>query len=690
MRELHFVKPGQEIIKIENLTVTFTSRKGPVKAIRDISFSITRGESFALIGESGSGKSTVAFALLNYLAANGAIDSGRVLFHGENLLEKSHEELNAFRGKKISMVYQDPHTSLNPSYTIGEQLSETICKHEGIGAKSAWARAAELLESVQLPDSHRLLKQYPHQISGGQKQRVVIAQALSCRPELLILDEPTTALDVTTELCFLDLLADLRKKYDTAFLYITHDLGIVARIADRIGVIYSGQLVEQGTREDIFLRSVHPYTRALLKSIPDIRAGRRQRLQALPGLMPDPTHLYKGCIFKPRCGFAESVCEQSAVALQRVDDGHQSACLRWQELPPMGIKQNNEKDAPRETVLDDAKVGLVVDQVKSYYTFRPSLIARIAGRKEQTVKAVDGLSFDICQGETFGLVGESGCGKSTIGRSIVRLQDITAGKVSFYGRDLNSYSTRDMDFRKRLQIIFQNPDSSLNPKHKVKTIIGRPLRLFGLAASQKEVRQKSLELLDMVRLSSDYLHRFPHEMSGGEKQRVAIARAFASRPTFIVCDEVTSALDVSVQASIVNLLMDLQNEFNTSYLFISHDLSIVRQLSDRIAVMYLGLFVEVGSTEQVFSPPYHPYTKALLSAVSVPSLDQVSSKVKLEGGIPSAASPPSGCFFHPRCYRNMGEICRNSAPPLQEIGPGHYLACHLPLDQLSSEPRVFQ
>ena len=680
----------QEIVKIENLSVRFTSRKGPVDAIRDISFSIGRGESFALIGESGSGKSTVAFALLNYIASNGSITSGQVLFHGENLLDKSHEELNAFRGKKISMVFQDPHTSLNPSYTIGDQLTETICKHEGVGAKQAWSKAADLLESVQLPDPDRLLRQYPHQISGGQKQRVVIAQALSCHPELLILDEPTTALDVTTELRFLELLADLRKQYDTAFLYITHDLGIVARIADRIGVIYAGQLVEQGTREDIFLRSTHPYTRALLKSIPDIRAAQRRRLQALPGLMPDLTKLPKGCIFKPRCSFAGTQCDQDALALRQTADGHQTACLRWRDLPPMGIDSAEEEPKADKAVPDDSKADLIVDQVKSYYAFRPSLIARLAGRKEQTVKAVDGLSFDIRQGETFGLVGESGCGKSTIGRSIVRLKDITAGRVSFYGRDLNSYSTRDMDFRKRLQIIFQNPDSSLNPKHKVKTIIGRPLKLFGLANSAKEIRQKSLELLEMVRLGSDYLHRFPHEMSGGEKQRVAIARAFASRPSFIVCDEVTSALDVSVQASVVNLLMDLQNEFNTSYLFISHDLSIVRQLSNRIAVMYLGVFVEVGSSEQVFNPPYHPYTKALLSAVSVPSLNQTSGEPKLEGGIPSAANPPSGCFFHPRCSRCLGEICSQTLPPLKEIGRNHYLACHLSAEELASDTGVFE
>ncbi len=679
----------QEIVKIENLSVRFTSRKGPVDAIRDISFSIGRGESFALIGESGSGKSTVAFALLNYIASNGSITSGQVLFHGENLLDKSHEELNAFRGKKISMVFQDPHTSLNPSYTIGDQLTETICKHEGVGAKQAWSKAADLLEAVQLPDPDRLLRQYPHQISGGQKQRVVIAQALSCRPELLILDEPTTALDVTTELRFLELLADLRKQYDTAFLYITHDLGIVARIADRIGVIYAGQLVEQGSREDIFLRSTHPYTRALLKSIPDIRAAQRRRLQALPGLMPDLTKLPKGCIFKPRCSFAGTQCEQDALALRQTADGHQTACLRWRDLPPMGIDSAEEEPKADKAVPDDSKADLIVDQVKSYYTFRPSLIARLAGRKEQTVKAVDGLSFDIHQGETFGLVGESGCGKSTIGRSIVRLKDITAGRVSFFGRDLNSYSTRDMDFRKRLQIIFQNPDSSLNPKHKVKTIIGRPLKLFGLANTAKEVRQKSLELLDMVRLGSDYLHRFPHEMSGGEKQRVAIARAFASRPSFIVCDEVTSALDVSVQASVVNLLMDLQNEFNASYLFISHDLSIVRQLSNRIAVMYLGVFVEVGTSEQVFNPPYHPYTKALLSAVSVPSLNQTSGEPKLEGGIPSAANPPSGCFFHPRCSRCLGEICSQTLPPLKEIGRDHYLACHLSAEELASDTGVF-
>jgi len=675
-------------LQIEDLSISFLSRKGWIPAVRHLEFDVHSGESYALIGESGSGKSTVAFAVLNYLAANGSVTSGQILYHGENLLTKSHEELQNIRGKQISMVFQDPHTSLNPAYTIGEQLIETIRRHEKLDRRQAESTAARLLEAVQLPDPKRLIALYPHQLSGGQKQRVVIAQALSCRPEILILDEPTTALDVTTEIRFLDQLAVLRRQFQTAFLYITHDLGIVARIADRIGVIYAGQLVEEGSREDIYRHPAHPYTMALMQSIPNIRI-KSQKMDAIPGRMPSLLDLPQGCIFHPRCRHAADNCINARLTMFEVSPGHRTACPRWRDLPDVVRLQPASGGQLATAKAKSDRVQLQADHVRSYYINRPALAARFLGRHPQKIRAVEDVTFDLRPGETFGLVGESGCGKSTLGRVVVRLQHLTAGKITFQSRDLMDYHTRDKSFRQKLQIIFQNPDSSLNPRHKVKTILGRPLRLFGLTSNEAELKQKCEELLNMVRLGPAFLHRFPHEMSGGEKQRVAIARAFASEPDFIVCDEVTSALDVSVQASVANLLIELQEKFHTSYLFISHDLNIVRQLSDRIAVMYLGRFVEVGNTEQIFQPPYHPYTQALLSAVSLPELGQTYQKVMLEGVVPSAANPPSGCVFHTRCPQKLGNVCQQQPPTLREIAPGHFLACHIPIDQLEQQEAVF-
>lgn len=674
------------ILQIENLSVEFYSQKGVVKALRGITFGIRHGESYALIGESGSGKSTVAFAILNYLAANGKITAGRVIFQQENLLKRSHKELQPLRGNRISMVFQDPHTSLNPAYSIGEQMVETIRHHQRVASGEGWSRAEALLHAVQLPDPARMMRQFPHQISGGQKQRIVIAQALSCNPELLILDEPTTALDVTTELRFLDLLAQLRTKFQTALLYITHDLGIVARIADTIGVIYAGQIVETGKRENIFLQPSHPYTRGLMQSIPDIHAAEKRRLSAMPGMMPDLIDIPAGCIFSARCTFSRPECRRDVIALETVTGDHRVACIRWKVLPPLEAGRMNGSYS-QSVKTDHAQ--LQVENVKSYYHFNPSLLGLLTGRKTRVVRAVDGVSLMIRPGETFGLVGESGCGKSTLGKTIVRLQGICDGNILFEGQNILDFRKGDQHYRRKLQIIFQNPDSSLNPRQTIRTILGRPLKLFGLAKSPNELNTQCLQLLDMVRLGSKYLSRYPHELSGGEKQRIAIARAFATRPAFVVCDEVTSALDVSVQASIVNLLMDLQREYHTSYLFISHDLNIVRQISDSIGVMYLGRIVEIGSSNQIFFPPYHPYTRALLSAVSIPSLRQDHPKVFLEGTIPSAAQPPSGCRFHTRCPQLNGPICKQVEPQLRQVAPGHLIACHTPLEKLSNLNPIF-
>ena len=592
-------------------------------------------------------------------------------------------------GKPNLHGFSGSHTSLNPAYTIGEQMTETIRNHRKVGQSQAVKEAETLLEAVQLSDPARMMRQYPHQISGGQKQRIVIAQALSCRPELLILDEPTTALDVTTELRFLDLLADLRSRFDTAFLYITHDLGIVARIADHIGVIYAGQIVETGTREEIFRFPCHPYTRGLMQSIPDIYSRQKRLLVAMPGMMPDLIDIPQGCIFSPRCAFAMPGCLRKTIALETVFGKHEAACIRWRDLPSVdNLRTVGELLSPANSSAADGS-RLQVRDVVCHYELSPSFLARMTGAKRQVIQAVDGLSFDVLPGQTFGLVGESGCGKSTIAKAIVRLQAINGGKILFEGKDILSLSSKDRNFRRSMQIVFQNPDSSLNPRHRIRNILGRPITLFGVEKSARKVTNRCIALLEMVRLGPKYLYRYPHELSGGEKQRVAIARAFAGQPAFIVCDEVTSALDVSVQASVVNLLMDLQRKFQTSYLFISHDLNIVRQISDFIGVMYLGRLVETGSTEQVFLPPYHPYTRALLSAISLPTLNQDHHKVRLEGIIPSIASPPSGCRFHTRCPEKYGPECEQIEPTLQEASPGHFIACHTPVEHLAGGESVF-
>lgn len=677
------------ILSLDDVSISFKTINGKVRAVRHVSLEVRRGECYALIGESGSGKSTLAFAAMGYLPANGSIESGRILFNGEDITGYSHAQLEKLRGKHVGMVFQNPHTAANPCYTIGDQLTEGIIYHEGISRAEAEERALAMLEAINIPDPKRILERYPHQISGGQKQRITIAQALLSHPDLIIMDEPTTALDVTTEIQFLRLLEDIRSRMDVAILYITHDMGIVARLADRVGVIYAGALVEEGSRETMFRNPEHPYTRGLMHSIPSIKMDRKHKGYSMPGLLPNLISLPPGCAFAPRCPVADEHCSAELPVVRNVpsQDGVEHRVFCHRPGAPLSFSTGvvEECVCHDEGDMQCSEPLLEVRNLKKYYE-HSTFTDRLLRRKPRCVYALDDVSFTIMPGETLGVVGESGCGKSTLGKTILRLTEATGGSIFYKGEDITHKHSQSLC--KSIQIVFQSPDSSLNPRHSLYTILSRPLLLHGLASGHAELEKRCFKLLDMVSLPRTYLYRKPHQLSGGEKQRVAIARAFAVHPSFVVCDEVTSALDVSVQASIINLLQDLQREFQTSYLFISHDLSAVREISQRIAVMYLGRLVEVGSTDQVFQPPYHPYTKALLSSISLPCIPQPHKSILLEGQIPSPANPPSGCRFRTRCYRRQCETCA-SVQPSMTFRDGHGLACHIDRAELEADTPVF-
>ncbi len=680
---------AEPLLQIDDVSISFKTVSGKVQAVRHVSLEVRRGECYALIGESGSGKSTLAFAAMGYLPENGSIESGRILFKGEDITRYNHAQLEKLRGKHVGMVFQNPHTAANPCYTIGEQLMEGIIYHEKISRAEAEKRALAMLEAINIPDPKSIMQRYPHQISGGQKQRITIAQALLSHPDLIIMDEPTTALDVTTEIQFLRLLEEVRSRTNVAILYITHDMGIVARLADRVGVIYAGALVEEGSRETMFRHPAHPYTQGLMHSISSIEADRKHKGYSMPGLLPNLISLPPGCAFAPRCSVVEDCCSSALPAVQLIpsEDGVEHRVFCHRAGTPLSFATGAVEECVGRYGGENqcSEPLLEVRNLKKYYE-HSTFMDRMLRHKPRCVYAVDDVSFSIMPGETLGVVGESGCGKSTLGKAILRLAEATDGTVLYRGEDITHKHSQSLC--KSIQIIFQSPDSSLNPRHSLYTILSRPLLLHGIATDRADLEKRCYRLLDMVSLPRTYLHRKPHQLSGGEKQRVAIARAFAVHPSFVVCDEVTSALDVSVQASIINLLRDLQREFQTSYLFISHDLSAVREISQRIAVMYLGRLVEVGSTDQVFRPPYHPYTKALLSSISLPCIPQPHKSILLEGQIPSPANPPSGCRFRTRCYRKQCEACSTVTPDMV-FRDGHGLACHLDWSELEADTPVF-
>jgi peptide/nickel transport system ATP-binding protein len=675
------------VLQASNLSVEYATRKGPVWAVRDISFSIRRGETFGVVGESGSGKSTLAFAVMGYLSANGRVTGGRIDYQGQDLLAMSRARQDELRGAKIAMVYQDPMSSLNPSIRVGWQVAEALLAHDPMSREAARERTLELFAAVNMPEPAAIALRYPHQLSGGQQQRVLIAMALACNPDLLIMDEPTTGLDVTTEAQILDLIATLKHRFSSAILYISHNLGVIARVSDRLGVMYAGQMVEQGPVRTVFKRQLHPYTAGLLECLPNLDFGRKSRsLRLIQGMIPDLTLMPPGCSFEPRCPHARERCRNEPPPLIQVAPGHASRCFFWQEqeharlasghLPPVASQYTSGPPA------DDATTGplLKVEGLTKEYVDSNKLLGIFGS--ERVIHALDGVSLTLEANETLAVVGESGCGKTTLARCIVGLVEPTRGHIEFDGKPLGrTAGDRDRELRRRLQMVFQNPDSTLNPRRSIGDALMRPLEMFRSLRGDV-ARQAAGDLLRAVQLDERYLDRLPNQLSGGEKQRVGIARAFATNPDLIVCDEPVSALDVSVQAAILNLLGELQAKDRTAYLFISHDMSVVRYLADRVAIVYLGKICEVGPVERVFAPPYHPYTEALLSAVPVPDPDAEVIPIRLEGPVPSAANPPSGCVFQTRCPRKVGAICEQQAPPAQ-LGPdGHTILCHIPLATL--------
>ena len=652
---------------VSHMDVTYKVRGQDRLALRDVSFSIARGESYGLVGESGSGKSTAALALVRYLPRNGRVSAGTVRINGQDPLALGKQGLRELRARTVSMVYQEPGRALNPSIRVGRQIAE-VFEVAGQSSKEATASAQDMLRKVQISDPARVMRRYPHELSGGMAQRAVIAMALAVSPSLLILDEPTTALDATVEAEVLDLVAALRQEFDTSVLFISHNLAVIAKMCDRVGVLYAGELVEEGPARQVFDGPRHPYTVGLLRCIP--RRGQRKdrdRLDTIPGFLPTPGHSLGGCVFAPRCALVHDRCRSEAPPFFAVGDQRTSRCFFHEQAP----------DLPRATpssvaaLATDGPGGPIVAVEKLSKTF--------AGG----VQALAGVDLSVLRGETLGLVGESGSGKTTLARVLLGLTAPDRGSVvTLEDKPLNPEARRrPRETLRALQIVFQNPDSALNRRHSVRSLISRPLtRLAGLSGTA--LRDRLAELIASVRLEDRHLALRPGQLSGGLKQRVAIARAFGARPDVVVCDEPTSALDVSVQAAILNLLADLQQQEHATYLFISHDLGLVRYLSDRIVVLYLGRVMEVGPAETVFTGPHHPYTEALFSAV--PSLDgQRPDRIRLQGEIPSAADPPGGCVFHTRCPRRLSTgVCESTEPPLLEEEPGHLIRCHIPITEL--------
>ncbi|MEM7318424.1 MAG: ABC transporter ATP-binding protein [Pseudomonadota bacterium] len=668
------------ILEIDKLSISFFTRLREIPAVMDFSASVLPGEALGLVGESGCGKSTVALGVMQDLGKNGRIVGGSIKFKGRDLSLMSPEELRDIRGNEIAMIYQEPMASLNPAMKIGKQLMEVPMIHEGVGAEEAHARALEVVTDVRLPDPERMLNSYPHQLSGGQQQRIVIAMALMSKPSLLILDEPTTALDVTVEAAVVELVKDLGKKYGTSMLFISHNLGLVLETCDRLCVMYSGEAVERGSIADVFDHMQHPYTQALFRSIPLPGADKNARpLVAIPGNFPLPHERPPGCNFGPRCDyFEEGRCDAQAILMEAVpgNDRHHTRCLKYKEIDwnaPIQVGEQKDKGEVGDVVLK-------MDNLKKYYEVAAN--ALFGGGETKVVKANETLSFEARESETLAIVGESGCGKSTFAKVLMGLETATEGQILLDNRNIEMVPIEERDTTRvsDVQMVFQNPFDTLNPSMTVGRQIMRALEIFGIGANEAERRKRMLELLDLVKLPRAFAERMPRQLSGGQKQRVGIARAFAGDARIVVADEPVSALDVSVQAAVTDLLMEIQREQKTTLLFISHDLSIVRYLSDRVMVMYLGHVVELGSTDQVFSPPYHPYTEALLSAVPIADTSVEKEHIVLEGDIPSAMSPPPGCPFQTRCrWKSQvpGGLCESTVPPVRTLDHGHQVKCHL-------------
>lgn len=679
------------LLEIKNLYTHFFTDEGVVKAVDGVNLHIARGKTLCVVGESGCGKSVTARSILQVVDRPGRIVGGEIIFRPDvttevNLtaLDPNSPEIRAIRGKDITMIFQEPMSSLSSLYTIGNQIMETIRWHLPVSRQEARRMTIAALTQVGIPRPAELIDAYTFELSGGMRQRAMIAMALVCQPKLLIADEPTTALDVTTQANILDLIRGLQQLMGMSVMFITHDLGVVAEIADEVAVMYLGSVVERGSVHEIFSDPKHPYTRALLRSIPKLSLRKKARLDAIRGIVPHPLNRPAGCAFHTRCDFAVSgLCDTAMPPAFQLDDGREVRCLIYRDDHPISVdevasRQAESAESQVNGRVHSRKAMLEVNNLKMHFPITEGFFNRVTGH----VKAVDGVSFAIYEGETLGLVGESGCGKTTLGQSIMRLYNLTAGTMTYHHASGETVDLARLKrsalkrYRREIRMIFQDPYSSLNPRLPVLEIVGEALIVNKLAQG-KVLEGRVRDLLQRVGLRPEYIRRYPHAFSGGERQRIGIARALAPHPRLVVADEPVSALDVSVQAQILNLLKDLQVEFGLTYLFIAHDLSVVAHISDRVAVMYVGKIVELASTEDLFSRPQHPYTEALLSSVLIPDprARHDNNRIRLEGEVADPANPPSGCAFHPRC-RYAQDRCRTETPPLCETRDGHLVACH--------------
>lgn len=662
------------LLKVTGLTTLIRGGVAPVRAVDGISFEIAAGETFALVGESGCGKSMTALSVMRLLPEAGEIVGGVVELAGENLLALPESRMRDVRGRRVAMIFQEPGLSLNPVMTVGAQIAEAVTRHTALTGAAVEARMLELLDAVRMPDARRRMTEYPFQMSGGMKQRVMIAIALACDPELLIADEPTTALDVTVQAQVLELLRELQRSRGMAMLLITHDLGVVAQMAQQVAVMYAGEIIETASVGPFFAGPAHPYSQKLFESLPD-RVGRGKTLAAIRGTVPALTREFTGCRFAERCDSALAHCADTIPQWGEAGDGQRAKCHLYgsDERGVMGDQRAVLQEEPRSPPLNPQSALLQVTDLQVHFPIRKGLLQRIKGQ----VKAVDGVSLDIAPGRTLGLVGESGCGKTTVGKGLLRLVPPTGGQVMFDGVDLLTLDRSALrDRRRHVQIIFQDPYASLNPRVRIGDALEEGMLALGIGGTAEERAARIDALLVEVGLAPDVKGRYPHEFSGGQRQRIAIARALSVDPQLIVCDEPTSALDVSVQAQILNLLKRLQREKGLAYLFISHNMAVVEYMADEVAVMYLGRIVEHGAVAKVLHDPKHPYTRALLSAVPVADPGAERPVIRVDGDLPSPVNPPSGCHFHPRCAAALPQ-CGREYPQPGAPGANHMVRCHL-------------